>query len=260
MRSKYNIRKYCEDEGAQERHDEYLPNQLRMLVCGGSGMGKTNFIACLLEDGHIEYSNLIIITPTTDQLIWKKMVREKPNVEMYDPDHLPRGGIPKNTLVIFDDYINEKSQSLPQKLFSKGRHDGIEVIYLTQTYIHDGLKDIKRSVNSVILFGNDMATRQQVHERYLNSFDITLQNFKRLRLYKHDYIMVTEGKYITSIDEEEQIELINAGKCNMCINRERARLSHDKKMRESHDKRGRYIRHYFYENKYLLCHCLTDCV
>ena len=57
----------------------------------------------------------------------------------------------KKNLVIFDDCVNQKDQSLQKEYFTRGRHTNCTVFYLTQRY-YDIPKIIRDNSNVMILF------------------------------------------------------------------------------------------------------------
>ena len=58
----------------------------------------------------------------------------------------------KKNLVIFDDCVAQKDQSLQQEFFTKGRHHGCHCIYQTQTFYGLDSQFIRKNANCFIFF------------------------------------------------------------------------------------------------------------
>ena len=72
------------------------------------------------------------------------LTKEIVDLEQVNPDRL-------KTIVIFDDCVTERNQSVQCKIFTKGRHLNCHSIYLTQSF-YDVEKIIRKNVNVFILF------------------------------------------------------------------------------------------------------------
>lgn len=58
----------------------------------------------------------------------------------------------KKNLIIFDDIVTKKDQSLPQEMFTKGRHNNCNCVYLTQSFHGLDGQFIRKNANVFILF------------------------------------------------------------------------------------------------------------
>ena len=131
--------------------DVSLKQPFSMLVSGEMGVGKTEFTKKLLKGK--------LIAPSPEYIVWSYAKHQqdlfeelmKMNVEYME-------GIPgeldkylkktKKDLVILDDLIVEPSKSLKiTQLFTRGRHDNLSMIYLTQNLFHKNQRAL--SLNSV---------------------------------------------------------------------------------------------------------------
>ncbi len=55
---------------------DYLPSDLRMIICGPAGCGKTCLLQrMLLEDGILDYNKLYIYTPTINQIGYQILIK-----------------------------------------------------------------------------------------------------------------------------------------------------------------------------------------
>ena len=102
-------------------------------------------------------------------------------------------GKQKKHIVIFDDIINQKDQSLPREYFTRGRHMNCTVFYLTQRY-YDVPKIIRDNSNLMILF-------RQPHKSLTLLFnELDARNSDKFRMVaqdawsqKHHYIAVNSA-------------------------------------------------------------------
>ena len=118
----------------------------RLLIIGPSGSGKTNMLVDLLLN-HIYYDNIYIYAKDLEEplyLFLKEFFEKVKNIkgselraEFHDTLELPNIDTidkKKQSLIIFDDFITEKDQSLIKDLFVRGRKKNISTIYLSQSY------------------------------------------------------------------------------------------------------------------------------
>ena len=165
------------------KHHKLLPNSLRALLVGPSGCGKTNLlINLLLQPGWLDWDQLIIVTPTSDQEIWD-IVKEFGEDETFPVSFLTPDEAPdtiedfEDSLVVFDDCMLD-SQTAPKKLFSQGRHKNVDVLYLFQKYT-EVPKLLRDNCNFIILFnGIDGDAIRQIHRVWCTG-DMSLENFQK---------------------------------------------------------------------------------
>ena len=86
------------------------------------------------------------------------------------------------TLIVLDDCAYEKNQSNIEKLFFKGRHSNINVLYLTQSYYKIPKQSIRDNSNLLLLFDVKGPDRQHLFTDWCSS-DMDYRQF--LRFYEH---------------------------------------------------------------------------
>ena len=96
-------------------------------------------------------------------------------IELPDPKEID---ISNNNLVIFDDLIDEKQSQL-SKYFTRGRHNNINTIYISQSYFHLPRKTIRNNSNFLILFKLPMKDVENIYQD-LVSADMIIKEFKTL--------------------------------------------------------------------------------
>jgi len=116
----------------KHRHVALLPNTIRALIVGPSGCGKTNLIFTLLTNiNGIRFHNVYIYSKTLDQPKYKMLgdILSGTDVGLftfYENEKVlpPEEALP-NSVFIFE------NQKIARTYFSKGRHNLIDVFYIS---------------------------------------------------------------------------------------------------------------------------------
>ncbi len=183
----YDVKK---QEG--NKHHFLLPNSLRMVICGGSGCGKTNLMVnLLLNSGWLNYDKLYIYTTTPYQEKYN-LIRQffdnikkhcsydilkflSPQDEMIDPKHLDPNS---NNVIVFDDCMQDK-QTIMSEYFTQGRHNNCDSFYLTQSYFHIPKHTIRDNANFIIIFRQDKKSLQALYDSHA-CVDMEFKEFLKL--------------------------------------------------------------------------------
>ena len=157
----------------QYKNNPFMPSvyPYRWLICGTSGSGKTNMLGNVLLKGWINYDKIAIYAPSlndnatykyiTEQLEQVAAQNDTPKSQLImtgtSIDDIPpvedfENGL--RNIIIFDDMLTEKNQKIIETYFTRGRHKGLCVFYLSQTYF-DTPKLVRRNCNVVSLFNMD---------------------------------------------------------------------------------------------------------
>ena len=139
-----------------------LSHPFSLLVSGGRGVGKTVFTKKLLK----HKSSMIENTPQRiiwcygkhQPLLFEELLKIEPSVEYVE-------GIPENlssmfdrkipSLLILDDLMDEGGDSKAvSQLFTRGRHDNMSVIFLTQNLFHPKQRNISLNSDYMVVFKN----------------------------------------------------------------------------------------------------------
>ena len=125
----------------------FMPNNIfRMLICGASGLGKTNLLFHMLIKPLLHYDKIYLYAKNLEQENYQNLMKEMDeasqeagyNVMEVSNDviipvtHLPYEDNQK--IIIFDDYVCEKNQREIVDYFIQGRHKNCSVIYLSQSF------------------------------------------------------------------------------------------------------------------------------
>ena len=179
----------------REISDAKLEKPFRLIVGGGSGSGKTTFLKNLLDQNHFSspFDKVVYCYPnylTELPVEFDQIVEYYPG--LCDSNYF--SNLPKNTLLIFDDMMNECGNSTDiMKLFSViARKRNISVIFLVQN-VYDNSKqfrNIRLNATGFVLFKFYAAT--DVTKRLLK--DLGVQSLVPQNLL--DNIYSTKFAYI----------------------------------------------------------------
>ena len=139
-----------------------LSHPFSMLISGGRGVGKTVFTKKILKNA------TSIIDNPPERIAWcyakhqpallDELLKIVPDIEYAE-------GIPENlesmfnrsvsNLVILDDLMDEGGDSKAvSQLFTRGRHDNLSVIFLTQNLFHPKQRNISLNSDYMVIFKN----------------------------------------------------------------------------------------------------------
>ena len=154
-----------------DRYTMELQHPFSMLIAGGRKAGKTEFTKKPLKSEHD------IINPPPERIVW---CYSKHQPELYDElmninssiEYMY--GIPsdldtafdrtKKNLVVLDDMMDEASKDEKvAQLFTRGRHDNLSVIYLTQNLFHKNQRSISLNSDYMVIFKNPRDRSQIQH-------------------------------------------------------------------------------------------------
>ena len=134
---------------------QYMPNDtFRMLICGGSGSGKTNLLYHMLMKPLLFYDQIHLYGKNLEQHKYQDMISTFDDISQSvgynvlvcnNDDIVPVENLMDYTaqkIVIFDDYVCDKNQKPLIDYFIRGRHKNCSVIYLSQSF-YGTPKDIR---------------------------------------------------------------------------------------------------------------------
>lgn len=134
------------------KHGMKVP--FRCVIIGGSGSMKTNSMMNILHQMSGTFNKIYVFTRNKAEPLYEYLelaIPDKDELEIHEGlDHLKSMDFDKDffgmTLVVFDDLVNEKDQSVIGELFLRGRKlgkdknmgknalVGVSILYLTQKY------------------------------------------------------------------------------------------------------------------------------
>ena len=120
--------------------------------------------------------------------------------DVISPEQLPKS---KKNLIIFDDCINEKNQNIMEKYFTRGRHQNVNVIYLSQSWFDLDKRSIRANSNYIILFKLNKKDKSLIYSDLLsNTIDQSeFDDLTKIWNERYKYIAFnTEGDLIIRDD------------------------------------------------------------
>ena len=134
----------------------------RCLVVGTSGCGKTTLLYNLIKEWGIPFHSLYIFSKSIEQDAYNELKKafdklaDKENAEIAyfysNCEGLISVECEPNSLVVYDDCVNEQQQHIIKDYFSRGHHKNISCIYLTQSYTKIDRQLIRNNINFLCVF------------------------------------------------------------------------------------------------------------
>ena len=137
----------------------------RHVIIGPSNVGKTYYMLKVLEK--IDNQRPIhIITRSPNQYPNYKTSNEIKPINKY-----------KGSIVIFDDMLGAKNSSQIDDFFTRGRHEDLDVYYISQSYFGLPRQSIRNNSDRLILFKQTLRDVQSMYYD-IGAYDINYDEFK----------------------------------------------------------------------------------
>ena len=115
-------------------------NNNRILIIGFSNCGKTYLMNHILFQ---KQEPIFIIT---------KSLSQYPKIKAQTSDEIQPLEYYENSTVVFDDMLLSKQENNIDLFFTRGRHNNIDIYYISQSYFHLPKNTIRNNSNIIILF------------------------------------------------------------------------------------------------------------
>ncbi|ESP01854.1 hypothetical protein LOTGIDRAFT_138981 [Lottia gigantea] len=157
--------------GKKFKHSDIFPsNPMLMCICGSSGSGKTHLTFNILTTPNLlDFDSLYIYTTTPEQSYYQflkalEYLPKKDNPSFNPTDikvfltknvnDLDLSNIDSNrkNLILFDDCVAQRNQTVQQEFFTKGRHHNCHCIYQSQSFYGMDSMFIRKNANCFLLF------------------------------------------------------------------------------------------------------------
>ena len=105
----------------------------------------------------------------------------------------------KRSVVTFDDMLGSKNSSQIDEFFTRGRHEDLDVYYISQSYFGLPRQSIRNNSDRLILFKQTLRGVQSMYYD-IGAFDMNYDEFKQMchkawdEKYNYLYIDVTKNK------------------------------------------------------------------
>ena len=160
-----------------ENHNNQIENNCnRTLIVGPSFCGKTHLLLNKLQLIRLDNpeQKICIITRSPEQ--YNKIEIEDVSVEEDLGDKSIQDF--QNCFVVFDDML-DSNQKLIDPFFTRGRHNDLDVYYLSQSYFDLPKRIIRNKSNILILFQQTLKDVEHIY-RDIAGFDMSYDEFKSL--------------------------------------------------------------------------------
>lgn len=171
---------------SKQLHGLSLPVHVRSIIAGPSCCGKSNLLLNLIfaENG-LTFSNIYIFSKTLHQPKYRLLESVLSGIEGmgyfpfhdYDEVQHPNDILP-HSVMIFDDVSTQKQGHI-RDYFTMGRHNYVDVFYLTQTFSKVPKQLIRDNANFIIVFKQDEMNLKHIYDDYVNT-DMCFSKFKQL--------------------------------------------------------------------------------
>jgi len=221
-----NMDDLCEDiEKDDEKfkkglHPLLIPPKSRVIIVGGSGCGKTNFLVNALVKPQLKYEKIYMYSKNLHQPKYQFLHKELLNTEFIlnkgarvkkrEPfkiieewsdnidDLISLDELKKKkeylNLIIIDDFpiLSKQQEKAVTKLYTQARHYGATVIYLQQLYFQLN-RGIRNNLTHIIIFNNNNKKEKELLSRELGA---NLEKGEFSRIYnkilskKYNWMMI----------------------------------------------------------------------
>ena len=164
----------------------------RHVVIGPSNVGKTYYMLKILEKIG-DKRPIHIITRSPDQYPNYKTSTEIKPINKY-----------KGSIVIFDDMLGAKNSFQIDEFFTRGRHEDLDVYYISQSYFALPRQSIRNNSDRLILFKQTLRDVQSMYYD-IGAYDMKYNEFKEMchKAWNEEYNYLcidmtknkNEGKY-----------------------------------------------------------------
>ena len=142
-------------------------NNNRTLIIGFSICGKT------YPMNHILFQKQEPIFINTNS------ISQQPNIKAQTSDEIEPLEFYENDIVVFDDMLLSKQESLIDLFFTRGRHNNIDSYYISQSYFHLPKNTIRNNSNINILFKQTLRDNILLFHD-IAGLDMNLEEWKQL--------------------------------------------------------------------------------
>ena len=148
----------------------------RTLIIGFSNCGK------IYQKNHILFQKqepIFIIT---------KSINQYPNIKAQTSDKIEPLEFYENGIVVFDDMLLSKQESNIDLFFTRGRHNKIDIYYISQSYFHLPENTIRNNSNIIFLFKQTLRDIILLFHD-IAGLDMNLEEWKQLcrKSWENDY-------------------------------------------------------------------------
>ena len=156
-------------------------NNNRTLLVGPSFSGKTYLMLKILS--RISDRDIYIITKSPPEQYTNSKIKIKEISDEIKPLNEYENGI-----IVFDDILGSSNSKFMDQFFNRGRHNNLDIYYLSQSYFDLLKRTIRNNSNKIILFNQTLKDIEHIY-RDVAGYDMSYDEFKELcrKSWEEDY-------------------------------------------------------------------------
>ena len=157
----------------QPKIDDCNNNNInRTLLVGPSFSGKTYLMLKILS--RISDRDIYIITKSPPEQYTNSKIKIREISDEIKPLNEYENGI-----IVFDDILGSSNSRFIDQFFIRGRHNNLDIYYLSQSYFDLPKRTIRNNSNKIILFNQTLKDIEHIY-RDVAGYDMKYDEFKEL--------------------------------------------------------------------------------
>ena len=182
-------------------------NNNRTLLVGSSFAGKTYLMLKILS--RMIDRDIYIITKSPREQCTNSKIKIKEITDEIKPLNEYENGV-----IVFDDILGSSNSRFIDQFFIRGRHNNLDIYYLSQSYFDLPKRTIRNNSNKIILFNQTLKDIEHIY-RDVAGYDMNYDEFKELCRKSWDehynYLCIDrskkrdQGKYCVVMKAKEHI-------------------------------------------------------
>ena len=156
-------------------------NNNRTLLVGASFSGKSYLMLKILS--RMLDRDIYIITKSPPEQYTNSKIKIKEISDEIKPLNEYENGI-----IVFDDILGSSNSKFIDQFFIRGRHNNLDIYYLSQSYFDLPKRTIRNNSNRIILFNQTLKDIEHIY-RDVAGYDMNYDEFKELcrKSWDEDY-------------------------------------------------------------------------
>ena len=156
-------------------------NNNRTLLVSSSFAGKTYLMLKILS--RMIDQDIYIITKSPPEQYTNSKIKIKEITDEIKPLNEYENGV-----IVFDDILGSSNSRFIEQFFIRGRHNNLDIYYLSQSYFDLPRRTIRNNSNKIILFNQTLKDIEHIY-RDVAGYDMNYDEFKDLcrKSWEEDY-------------------------------------------------------------------------
>ena len=156
-------------------------NNNRTLLAGPSFSGKTYLMLKILS--RMLDRDIYIITKSPPE----QYTNSKIKIKEISDDIIPLNEH-ENGIIVFDDILGSTNSRFIDQFFIRGRHNNLDIYYLSQSYFDFSKRTTRNNSNKIILFNQTLKDIEHIY-RDVAGYDMNYDEFKEVcrKSWEDDY-------------------------------------------------------------------------